>query len=97
MSVDVEWIKLAHDGILWWAHVNAVTNLWIPKEAGHFLTSRAAVRFSRRTPHFYYYHHYHQQHTTVKELAHFKSLLLLVVVCSVLGHRRSDRPFQEIV
>jgi hypothetical protein len=51
MSVDVDWIKLAHDGIHWWADVNSLANVWIPKEPGHFLTTRAAVRFSRRTPH----------------------------------------------
>jgi squalene cyclase len=26
ICVDVDWIKLAHDGIHWWVHVNAVTN-----------------------------------------------------------------------
>jgi hypothetical protein len=45
MSVNVDWIKVAHPHIHWWAHVNAVMQHWIPKESAFFLTTRAAISF----------------------------------------------------
>jgi len=35
----MDWIELAYDGDRWWALVTAVTNLWVPRNAGNFLTS----------------------------------------------------------
>jgi hypothetical protein len=35
----VKWIDLARDRDREWALVNAVMNLWIPQNAGNFLTS----------------------------------------------------------
>jgi hypothetical protein len=46
---DVDWIGLAQDSLRWWALVNAVMNLQIPKNVGNFLTSCKPVSFSRRT------------------------------------------------
>ena len=34
---------------MWRAFVNAVMNLWVPKNEGNFLTSLESVSFSRRT------------------------------------------------
>jgi hypothetical protein len=45
----MEWIGLAQDRGRWWVLVNAVMNLWVPKNAGNFLTSCKPVSFSRRT------------------------------------------------
>ena len=35
----VDWIDLAHNRDRWWAVVNAVMNLQVPKTAGNFLIS----------------------------------------------------------
>jgi hypothetical protein len=45
----MDWIDLAQDTDRWSAVVNAVMNLWIPQNAGNFLTSRGPVSFSGRT------------------------------------------------
>jgi hypothetical protein len=44
-----DWIDLAQDRDRWQALVNAVMNLWFPKNAGNFLTSSGPVSFSKRT------------------------------------------------
>jgi len=35
----MDWIELAQDRDRWWALVNVVMNLWVPSNAGNFLTS----------------------------------------------------------
>jgi hypothetical protein len=45
----MEWIELAQDKERWRALVNAVMNLWVPKNVGNFLSSCKPVSFSRRT------------------------------------------------
>jgi hypothetical protein len=36
---DVDWIHLAQDRGRWQAFVNTIMNLWVPQNAGNFLTS----------------------------------------------------------
>jgi hypothetical protein len=48
-DVGEDWIGLAQDRDRWQALVSAVRNLWVPKNAGNFLTSCKPVSFSRRT------------------------------------------------
>jgi hypothetical protein len=43
------WIDLAQNRVRWWALVNAVMNLRVPKNSGIFSTSGELVSFSRRT------------------------------------------------
>jgi hypothetical protein len=45
----MDWIELARDRYRWWALVDAVMNLWVPLNAGNFLTSCKLVSYSRRT------------------------------------------------
>jgi hypothetical protein len=45
----MDWIELAQDRDQWQALVNAERNLWIPQNAGNFLTGQKLVSFSRRT------------------------------------------------
>ena len=47
----MDWIGLAQDRDRWWTLVSAVMNLWVPWNAGNFLTSCKPVSFSRRTLH----------------------------------------------
>jgi hypothetical protein len=46
---SMDWIELTQDRDRWWALVKAVMNVWVPKNAGNFLTSCKPVSFSRRT------------------------------------------------
>jgi len=39
----------SYDQVSWWALLNLVLYLWVPSNAGSFLTSWESVRFSRRT------------------------------------------------
>jgi hypothetical protein len=45
----MDWTELARDRDRWWAPVNAVMNLWVPKNAGSFLARCTRFSFSRRT------------------------------------------------
>jgi hypothetical protein len=45
----MDWIGMAHDRDRWRALVNTVMNLWVPLNAGNFLTSRRPVSFSGTT------------------------------------------------
>jgi hypothetical protein len=45
----MDWIDMAQDRDKWRALLSAVMNLWIPQNAGNFLTSWRPVSFSRRT------------------------------------------------
>ena len=46
-----DWIGLAQDSDSWRTLVSAVMNLWVPWNAGNFLTSCKPVGFSRRALH----------------------------------------------
>ena len=35
----MDWIDVAEDRDRWWVLVSAVMNLWVPQNAGNFLTS----------------------------------------------------------
>jgi hypothetical protein len=41
----MDWIDLAQDRDKWWALTNAVKNLWVPLNAGNFLTIWEAANF----------------------------------------------------
>jgi hypothetical protein len=45
---DVNWIHLAQDRDQWWVLVNTVMNLWVPQNAGNFLTTLVAISVSRK-------------------------------------------------
>ena len=47
----MDWIGLTQDRDRWRTLVSAVMNLWVPWNAGNFLTSCKPVSFSRRTLH----------------------------------------------
>ena len=47
----MDWIGLTQDRDRWRTLVSAVMNLWVPWNAGNFLTSCRPVSFSRRTLH----------------------------------------------
>jgi hypothetical protein len=44
----VDWIDLAEDRDQWWALVNTIMNLWVPQNAGKFLSGCRIGSFSRR-------------------------------------------------
>jgi hypothetical protein len=46
---DIDLIDMAQVEDRWWALVNAVINLWVPQNAGNFLTGRKPVSHSKRT------------------------------------------------
>jgi hypothetical protein len=48
---NMNWIGLAQDRDRWRTLVSAVMNLWVPRNAGNFLTSCKPVSCSRRTLH----------------------------------------------
>ena len=47
----MDWIGLVQDRDRWWTLVSAVMNLWVPSNAGNFLTSCKPVSFSGRALH----------------------------------------------
>jgi len=47
----MDWIGLAQDRDRWRTLVSAVMNLWVPQNAGNFLTSCKPVSFLRRNLH----------------------------------------------
>ena len=44
-----DWMELAQDRDRWWALVNMVMNLWVPKMRGISCLAAEPVSFSRRT------------------------------------------------
>jgi hypothetical protein len=45
----MDWIELDEDRYRWRTFVSAMMNLWVPQNAGNFLTSCKPVSFSSRT------------------------------------------------
>ena len=45
----MDWIDMVQDRDRWRAVVNSVMNLWVPENAGNFLSSSGTVSFSRMT------------------------------------------------
>jgi hypothetical protein len=46
---DVDWIHSAQDRDTWWAFVNTVMNLWVPKMRGISGLAEHTLSFSRRS------------------------------------------------